>query len=345
MLFFVPPCNACTAFGAITESGTIMGKNRDYYYNPQKFERMAPIQQFHNWYDNNYNHNNEFYALTSKNDVLMGVNQNGLTAIEEDSPRPLNADKNRMFQQPQNGTAEGMVLYGILQNFNTVDEIIPFLQNIFSVAGPHFYQISDAKKILTVEVAYGANNTDLKRKFAYKVFSNKNDFFTHTNTYLSPEFTSLNNLSSNQDSLNGAINRLQKITYLISHSQVRNIDVAANWFMDTNSNLSSKKDKNQCLNTSLFRSNLQGFKSVDLNIGNDKIYGTVSSMIVSNNGDLKDSYLYLKMIDSITTENNNKQLIKYRVLYTNLFKLFEESKPLFIKHEFVRNPPNNQICR
>ncbi|HVV68471.1 MAG TPA: hypothetical protein VHE99_05500 [Gammaproteobacteria bacterium] len=56
----------------------------------------------------------------------MGVNQHGLTIIEEDSPLPPNANKNRRFQQPENGTAEGMIKYGILQNFNTVDEILPF---------------------------------------------------------------------------------------------------------------------------------------------------------------------------------------------------------------------------
>ncbi|MCC2667087.1 MAG: hypothetical protein K0S63_1003 [Gammaproteobacteria bacterium] len=153
LLILAESVSACTGFGFITDSGTVIGRNRDYYYNPQQFQLMHPVQQFNNWYENNYHHNNKFYALTSKNNVSMGVNENGLTIIEEDSPMPKDAKENRRFQQPENGTAEGMIKHGILQNFNTVDEIIPFLPKIFSVADPQFYQIADAKKILTVEVA------------------------------------------------------------------------------------------------------------------------------------------------------------------------------------------------
>ena len=138
--------NACTGFGIITKSGTLIGRNRDYFYQPQKFERMMPIQQFNNWYENNYNHNNEFYALTSKNNVSMGVNQHGLTIIEEDSPLPSNAKQNRRFQQPENGTAEGMIKYGILQNFNTIDEILPFLSKIFSTLIHIFIKSLTAKR-------------------------------------------------------------------------------------------------------------------------------------------------------------------------------------------------------
>src|SRR5437773_371824 len=126
ILLYSELINACTGFGIITNDGTLIGRNRDYYYNPQQFERMVPIQQFNNWYENNYHHDNQFYALTSKNNVSMGINQNGLTIIEEDSPFPKDYKKHRRFQQPENGTAEGMIKYGILQNFNTVDEIVPF---------------------------------------------------------------------------------------------------------------------------------------------------------------------------------------------------------------------------
>lgn len=344
LLFFSQLGNACTGFGVITDSGTLIGRNRDYFYNPQKFERMMPMQQFNNWYENNYNHNNQFYALTSNNNVSMGVNQNGLTIIEEDSPLPPNAKKDRRFQQPENGTAEGMIKWGILQNFNTVDEIIPFLPKIFSVADPHFYQIADAKKILTVEVAYGNSNADPKRKFTYKIISKKDDYFTHANLYLNSEFTSLNNFRSDQRFFDSSKNRLQKITEWVSSSNVKNIDSATGWLRDTTSNITSNEDKNRCQDTSLFRSNLQGTKSVDLTTGNDKIYGTVSSMIVSNNGDLKNSTIYLMMLDSIITDINNKQLIKYKVLHTSLATLFEEAKPTFVEHEFIRKPPVNGVC-
>jgi acyl-CoA:6-aminopenicillanic acid acyl transferase len=344
MIFVAQVGNACTGFGIITQSGTLIGRNRDYFYDPQKFERMSPSQQFNNWYENNYHHNNEFYALTSKNNVSMGVNQNGLIIIEEDSPLPKDAKQNRRFQQPENGTSEGMIKYGILQNFNTVDEIIPFISKIFSMAEPHFYQIADNKKILTVEVAYGDNNIDLTRKFTYQILSKPNDYFAHTNHYLTPEFTSLNTLRSNPDSDSSSLNRLKIITDLISFSKVKNMNTTTNWLMDTSSHVSNHHDVNSCQNTSLFRSDLQEFKSVDLNTGNNKIYGTVSSMIVSNNGNLNNSYITLRMIESITVDRKNKQLIKYKELHTSLSKLFTEFKPTFYEHKFTRSQPENGIC-
>ena len=344
LIIFTNLSIACTGFGVVTESGTLTGRNRDYYYQPQRFELMMPIQQFNNWYENNYNHNNKFYALTSKNNVSMGINQNGLTIIEEDSPLTKYAKKQRRFQQPENGTAEGMIKYGILQNFNTIDEIVPYLSKIFSVADPQFYQISDGKKLLTVEVAYGQNNADNIRKFTYKIYSNKNDYFAHTNHYLSPEFSSLNNLISDEDFFLTSNSRLQKITDHLTHAKVKNMSAAANWLMDTYSDVAGKNSKITCMNSSLFRSDLQGVKSVNLNIGNDKIFGTVSSMIISNNSDLNHSYIYLVILDSITTDKNNRQVIKYRKLQTTISKLFSEPHPKFTEHAFLRNPVVNGVC-
>ena len=335
---------ACTGFGIITDTGTLTGRNRDYYYDPQQFELMQPIQQFNNWYENNYNHNNKFYALTSKNNVSMGVNQQGLTVIEEDSPLTKYAKKQRRLQQPENGTAEGMIKYGILQNFNTVDEIIPYLHKIFSVADPQFYQIADGKKLLTVEVAYGKHNTDKTRPFTYKIYSKKNDYFAHTNHYLSPEFSSLNDLRADQDFSLSTHSRLQKITDHIVHTKVKNIRTATSWLMDTHSDVASEKGHNTCMNSSLFRSDLQGMKSVSLNQGNDKIHGTVSNMVISHQGDLNHSYIYLIMLDSITTDKNNKQIIRYRTLQTTLSKLFSEPHLQFTQHTFVRQPVVNGRC-
>ena len=77
MLFLVPLCNACTGIGLITESGTLVGQNLDYYYYlPQKFELMLPIQQFNNWYENNHKHHNKFYIIYS-----IGPAGNGSAAI------------------------------------------------------------------------------------------------------------------------------------------------------------------------------------------------------------------------------------------------------------------------
>lgn len=346
VLFFSQAANACTGFGTITPTGTIIGKNRDYYYVPQKFALMSSLPQFNAWYGNPYHHNNAFYAITSAESISMGVNQNGLTAVEQDALKPgqpQNAKEYKSIQQEE-GTPDGLVLYGVLQNFNNVDEIIPYLSKIFGDAAPDFYQFADAKKLLSIEVSNDKNSTNFKHKFIYHIFNKQSDYFTHTNTYLNPEFISENNLITNQKSLDSSNHRLKTITQLMSQSKVKDINTAASWLLDTKSNISNTNDLNQCLNTSLFRSNLANFKSVDANIPNDKIFGTVASLIVSNNGNLKNSYIYVMMLNSITTQSDGKQLIKYRLLNTTLAKLFSEKAPQFTKREFVRNSPANGIC-
>ena len=86
-------------------------------------------------------------------------------------------------------------------------------------------------------------------------------------------------------------------------------------------------------------------KSADLSIGNDRIVGTVSSMVVNNTGDLTKSPFYLMMLDSINTDTNNKQQIKYRVLRTTIADLFDEQKkPVFVEYRFERNLPVNGVC-
>jgi hypothetical protein len=329
----------------VTQSGIIIGQNLDYlYYLPQKFERMMPIQQFNNWYENNYNHNNQFYALISANNIQMGINEHGLSIFEESGPRPKDYKKQRRFQQPENGNAEGMIKYGILQNFNTVDEILPHLSKIFSVAQPDFYQIADDKKILTVEVAPAEKNNDSKRPFNYKIFQKTNEYFAHTNYYLSFEYASFNNYWDTEH-FSATKNRFDTITDLITQSKTRSLNVAIHWLKNTRSNLTKMSDNNWCQNTSLFRSYLQGLKQIVVgHTKNNKIYGTVSTMIVNNNGNPKKSYLYLIMVDSITTNDKGQQLIKYKELYTRLDKLFEEPEPKFNKHELIRKAPINKIC-
>lgn len=336
--------HACTAFGIVTASGTMIGKNRDSSYGPQTIGIIKPSQQFRHWHGNHYHHENPFYALEASNGISMGVNQHGLVAIEEDALRPKDANDHKKFLAPEHGALYGMVLQGVLQNFNTIDEMLPYLSIIFSTAAPDFYQFADANKILTVEVAFAHHDTDVKRPFTYQILSKKDERFTHTNTYLSPQFATLNQFTPSQRSLQGAENRLKTINHLISHANSINIDAATHWFWNTQSNVSNKDDKNGCLNSSIFRSDLQGEKSIDINIPHDKIYGTVSSMIISNHGNLKNSIIYLKIIESITTNKNGQQIIKYKDLRTNLIHLFDDSKLTFVQHQTIRNAPVNRRC-
>ncbi len=102
-LLFTQTTYACTGFGAITHVGTIMGKNRDYFYVPQKFERITSP------------HKNSFYAITSAESVSMGVNQHGLTAIEEDAAAHMPLDRTVGFQcieRPAHRVARNAVLHG-----------------------------------------------------------------------------------------------------------------------------------------------------------------------------------------------------------------------------------------
>lgn len=344
LLFSTQIIHACTTFGIVTASGTIIGKNRDSSYGPQTVGIIKPSEQFRHWHGNHYRHENQFYALTASNGISMGVNQHGLAAIEEDALRPKDAKNHKRFLAPEHGSLYGMVLHGVLQNFNTIDEMIPYLSKIFSTAAPDFYQFADTNKILTVEVAFAHHDADKKRPFTYHILSKKNERFTHTNTYLNPRFTSLNQFTPSQRALQGAENRLNTINDLISHAKSINIATAARWFLNTRSNVSNKNDKNGCLNSSIFRSNLQGKKSININIQHHKVYGTVGSMIISNHGNLKNSTIYLRMLESITTDNNGQQIIKYKDLRTSLVHLFDGSKLTFVQHQFTRNAPINRRC-
>ena len=339
-LCFVKIAAACTSFGVVTDKGTIIGKNRDYYYSNQNFKLVGPIKQFEEWYGNPSQHNNKFYALVSKDDIKFGVNEFGLTAIEEDPPFPSDANSHRRYKQPYQGYSEGMILYGILQNFNTVDEIIPYIDRIFSTAAPNYYQIADKNTILTVEVAYGNTDIDPKRPYTYKVINKINDFFTHTNTYQSREFTNLNQLG-NTDSINGSNNRLQKINNYVSSTK-DDFSQAFNWYLDTQSTVGSANDKNYCLNTSIFRSNTKDLNIINHDTSSDTVYGTVSSFMVQHTA--KDTYIYLRILNSLYTQENGDQEITFNEIVIPLDSLFKSNKLDYKPFNMKRKTPNNGIC-
>lgn len=83
---------ACTSFGYITKTGTVIAKNSDYYYDKQSVEILEPNKQFDLWYNNTYNNNLKVFAQMANNNVKMGINEAGLTAMEED-PQFINLNK------------------------------------------------------------------------------------------------------------------------------------------------------------------------------------------------------------------------------------------------------------
>ncbi|MFN8770461.1 MAG: carcinine hydrolase/isopenicillin-N N-acyltransferase family protein [Neisseriaceae bacterium] len=333
---------ACTSFGAITESGSIIGKNRDFMYSKQTFELIEPLRQFVAWYGNSYNHQNQFYALMAGNDVKFGVNKYGLTAIEEDPPFPQGTYSQRRYMQPYTGYAEGMILYGILQNFATVDEIIPYINRIFSTAAPNYYQIADAHKILTVEVAYGNSDNDPVRKYVYRILKKRGDYFAHTNTYLEPQFESLNNMSTNKYGIAGSNNRLNKIGQYIKAAN-GNFNNAFSWYLDTRSDVRNPNDKDFCENTSIFRSNLQNLTSIRSDTKTNKVYGTVSSFMVEHKGN--EAIVHVRILNSIDKLKNGNQKITYKELNTPLSKLFASNQLEYSSHTFIRSSPTNGKCK
>lgn len=339
LLIFVHKAFSCTIFSINNKNGTIIGKNRDALYSgTQNFQRIKPINQFNNWFDNNYNHNFEFYALTADNDVKMGINENALTVIEEDPLFPPNYKQYRRFIQPIQGNSEGMILFGILQNFASVDEIIPYLNLIFSTAAPNFYQIADKHKILAVEVAFAKEDKDLTRSFNYQIIDTNNTY-THTNHYLSKEFNELNTLSDNIR-LTSSKYRLNSINTLLNNSNKEK--EILNWFFDTKSNLRINNSNYSCLNSSIFRSNIGQRSKINSNIIDKNLYGSVSNMIVIHNKN--NTKIIIRILDSIYIKAK-QQIIKYKELNINLTSLFKNNKPQFVKKSFVRKLPENNICK
>jgi hypothetical protein len=338
-LLFINETFSCTIFTIKKENNTIIGKNRDALYsNKQSFSRIKPINQFTNWYNNNYNHNLQFYALIVDNDVKMGINESGLTAIEEDPLFPQNHKKYRRFIQPINGNSEGMILFGILQNFSSVNEIIPNLNIIFSNAAPNFYQIADKNKILVVEVAFGKDDFALTRDFTYKVIDKNNTSYTHTNNYLSSNFTQLNNISD-KNSLTSSQYRLNNITKLVNNYNNKN--ELTQWFFNTKSNLNLNTPHYTCLNSSIFRSNIGNHNNIPTKTIDNKIYGSISNMIIINKAN--STKIIVRILDSIQVRKN-QQIIHYKELNTTLKNLFKTNNIKYIKKSFIRKLPKNNIC-
>ena len=232
-----------------------------------------------------------------------------------------------------------MVLYGVLQNFATITEIIPYINDIFSAAAPNFYQISDGYSILIVEVAYGDSNNDTKRHFTYRVISKSGEYFTHTNTYLSPQFESLNVINGSLS----AATRLSKITQYVLNNKNGYSNVQS-WFLDTSSDVILPNNKNACQNTSIFRSNLQSLTRIYPEIKTYTVYGTVSNFIVTNSKN-NSSRVYLRIIDYINVLKNGNQKITYSELNTTLADLFAINGLDFKQKTFIRQAPVNGICK
>ncbi|MCC2626306.1 MAG: hypothetical protein K0R14_2179 [Burkholderiales bacterium] len=332
---------ACTSFGFLTNIGTVIAKNSDYYYDKQSVEVLVPNKQFAIWYNNPYNNNFKVFAQMANNNVKMGINEVGLTAMEED-PILVKNPNQRRYIQPIGGTAECMTLWGILQNFKTVDQVLTYLNAIFSHASPNYYEVADAHKILIVEVAFSTNDTDTTRKFSYRVLSKTGDSYTHTNIYQDARFINLNRLSVNPYATQGAEARNTRIKELLSTSDRSESNVLS-WFLDTKSSVRNPKDNKWCLATSLFNSYLGQNTKVDTAILHSDAIGTVASMFVFNNSTPQQTKVIVRLVNKITTDAKGNQTIFYNETKLHLADLFV-GHYTFTEKKFTRLAPINGIC-
>lgn len=343
---FIKLSMACTAFGIITESGTILGKNRNALYTvKQTFGLLEPNKQFYNWYDNKYHHSYKFYAVMAQNDVKMGINEHGLTAIEEDPLYPEDAHNHRRYQQPINGFSEGFIMYGVLQNFATIDEMKPYINQIFSIAAPNLYQFADGFKILEVEVGYADEDNSQSRNIAYKIIDKPHNYFVQTNTYLMPKFSNLNDVTPDKNKLLGSNYRLTNIANHIQQDSYADRTQIINWLTDTKSNLGVVNDNNWCLNTSIFRTYLFGLNDANIGMANHKAYGTVSNMIVFNTNNANTTVINLQLLESIHPNKDGSQQIKYNEMQTTLANLFATKNIKYQQKTLERQAPTQGVCR
>ncbi len=338
----LPDAIACTSFGFVNKNGTVIAKNSDFYYDKQSVEILVPNKQFVLWYNNTYGNNFKIFAQMANNNVKMGINEVGLTAMEEDPLLPK--DKNqRRYIQPLGGTSECMTLWGVLQNFKTVDQLLPYLNAIFSHASPNHYEIADRHKILVVEVGYGINNITTIRPFSYKILDKPMDNYTHTNTYQDSRFINLNKLAANPYSVIGAQARNDRIKYLMKSAD-KNENTISAWLFDTTSNLNNPRDNKWCLGTSIFRSNIGDKQQIDNSSLHSDTYGTVASMIVFNNNSPTNTKIIVRIVDKISTDDKGNQTIIYKELQSPLSELFRQ-KYTFNTKQLNRLAPINGICK
>ena len=161
--------------------------------------------------------------------------------------------------------------------------------------------------------------------------------------YQDPKFVSLNQLSSNKYLVLGAEARNLKIKELMVHGNQNESEVLS-WLLNTSSSEQNPSDRNWCLGTSIFRSNLGQKRDINNNQLHPDAYGTVASMFVFNNGNPQNTIVILRLIDKINTDTTGKQTIYYKETRASLSALFKDNYT-FIDKKFVRLTPVNGICQ
>lgn len=160
---------ACTLYAAngdiVEGGGSIIGKNRDYAPGPQVLKTVAGKR--YQYYG--------LFAFTKKGRERLraGVNEKGLVAV--------NAATSSINKQTLRKVKHHAPLEEILSNCATVAEALEH-EEFFE--GPSFVMLADKNEIAYIEHGF---RKDLE------VVRKKNTTLVHTNFYLLPRFSALNN--------------------------------------------------------------------------------------------------------------------------------------------------------
>lgn len=193
---------ACTTFASFNgaDNSVIMAKNRDNRPDAQVLEVVNAPGKF------------KYLALSRKDVpdfVSAGINEKNLAVFNEVTVEYSN--------QAKGGIADDFSR-DILQNYSTAKSVIPDIPKLIAkYPDPVFYQVADAKNILSIEVAPN-------HKYSYKLIDK--GVIAHTNNYLSAELIKNYPYTAAENSrLLGSTTRLNRASYLVSHESA--LDLAA----------------------------------------------------------------------------------------------------------------------
>lgn len=185
---------ACTTFASFNgaDNSVVMAKNRDNRPDHQVIEVVSTPGKF------------KYLALSRKDVpdfVSAGINEKNLAVFNEVTVE--------YSAQAKGGIADDFSR-DILQNYSTAKAVIADIPKLIAkFPDPVFYQVADAKNILSIEVAPN-------HKYSYKLIDK--GVMAHTNNYLSAELIKNYPYSDAENArLLGSSTRLNRASYLVSH--------------------------------------------------------------------------------------------------------------------------------
>ncbi|WP_299734324.1 carcinine hydrolase/isopenicillin-N N-acyltransferase family protein [uncultured Endozoicomonas sp.] len=180
VLAATPPLisEACTTFASVgtanKDGGLIMAKNRDSLaaYEQLTIKREAGKSAYLGLFYNHSNHSPYPY-------LAAGINEHGLSVVQNESASINNANQ-------FNDKDQSAVLYELLENYQSVAEVLNDEEKLFGNGMANFLIIGDKTEAILVEV--GPN----KKQYQIMSARENNNRLYHTNHYVLDSMRSLN---------------------------------------------------------------------------------------------------------------------------------------------------------